>query len=576
MPSIERIHSVVLCGSLLAAVSWLPVGPLHAADKVPVPSADARNAAAALVKDVYGEEYATAANSEQKAALAQKLLQAAKGMQQGTANQYELLRVAWDLATQAGDAQLAMQITDEIVRVYAVDAPNARLATIKTTDKFARSSAQRAALATATLQLADEAADADDYDRATELASLGLAAARKARDGELVKQIVAREKQIKEAAEIHAKAQVALETLENDPANPAANQAAGEYYCFVKKDWTKGVPMLALGTEAAFKSLAIRELKLSAALRGQNISAFPSEQAELGDTWWDLGEKHDEDMKRKLRSRAAYWYRQASPNLRGLVKQKCDKRLEQVPETDAPNEMKIASPSTDRKLPSKAPVETTQPTVAVAPRIDSTPVCAKLEAKKPPEGLAAGTIPFSAPRGEGRSGANGFLMEAAAGWDRRGTVWACTYRRTESADGVHFIHPLGAGHVMVTVTRNGLHVASPGPWPSRAYRPLQQTSLPLVTANNFAQMLDIEGDAPRTLLSILAPDGRFQFFLDGQPLAGGVVPFAVPLQLTPDFQGENLPMTLRPGMGGVIIGPRDGGLNRATDITFGLFASGGR
>ena len=247
MPAFERFHSVVLCGSLLAAVSWLPVGPLHAADKVPVPSADARNAAAALVKDVYGEEYAKAANSEHKAALAQKLLQAAKGMQQGTANQYELLRVAWDLATQAGDAKLAMQITDEIASVYAVDAPNARLATIKTTDKFARSSAQRAALATATLQLADEAADADDYDRATELASLGLAAARKTRDGELVKQIVAREKQIKEAAETYAKAKVALATLENDPANPAANQAAGEYYCFVKKDWTKGVPMLALG-----------------------------------------------------------------------------------------------------------------------------------------------------------------------------------------------------------------------------------------------------------------------------------------------------------------------------------------
>jgi len=37
---------------------------------------------------------------------------------------------------------------------------------------------------------------------------------------------------------------------------------------------------------------------------------------------------------------------------------------------------------------------------------------------------------------------------------------------------------------------------------------------------------------------------------------------------------ENLPLTLRPGMGGVIIGPRDGGLNRAADITFGLIGAG--
>ena len=51
-------------------------------------------------------------------------------------------------------------------------------------------------------------------------------------------------------------------------------------------------------------------------------------------------------------------------------------------------------------------------------------------------------------------------------------------------------------------------------------------SLPLVTANNFAQVLDIEGDAPRNLVSVVAADGRFQFYLDGQPLAGSVVPRA--------------------------------------------------
>ena len=51
------------------------------------------------------------------------------------------------------------------------------------------------------------------------------------------------------------------------------------------------------------------------------------------------------------------------------------------------------------------------------------------------------------------------------------------------------------------------------------------------------------------------------------------MPFAAPLQFTPDSQGENLPLTLRPGLGGVIIGPRDGGLNRAADITFGLLGS---
>ncbi len=126
MSRLQPIHAVVLCGWLVAAVSWFRGGPLHAADKVPIPSADDQSAASALVKDVYGEEHAKAANSEQKTALAQKLLQAAKGIHPGTANQYELLRTAWDLATQAGDATLAIQITDEIAGVFAVDAPSAK------------------------------------------------------------------------------------------------------------------------------------------------------------------------------------------------------------------------------------------------------------------------------------------------------------------------------------------------------------------------------------------------------------------------------------------------------------------
>ena len=151
MSWLQPIYPVVFAGWLVMAVSWFGGGPLHAADKAPVPSLDARNVASALVKDVYGEEYAKAGSSEQKAAIAPMMLQAAKDVQRGTANQYELLRTAWDLATQAGDATLAIQITDQIASVFAVDASGAKLATIKTTDRLARSSPQRAALATVAL-----------------------------------------------------------------------------------------------------------------------------------------------------------------------------------------------------------------------------------------------------------------------------------------------------------------------------------------------------------------------------------------------------------------------------------------
>jgi hypothetical protein len=106
--------------------------------------------------------------------------------------------------------------------------------------------------------------------------------------------------------------------------------------------------------------------------------------------------------------------------------------------------------------------------------------------------------------------------------------------------------------------------------PSRRYSCCSGHAKQIATTIRRSQKLDLS--------HFFAPFSALSPFLlpFSAPLAGGVVPFAAPLQLTPDFQGENLPMTLRPGMGGVIIGPRDGGLNRATDITFGLLASGSR
>ena len=59
-----------------------------------------------------------------------------------------------------------------------------------------------------------------------------------------------------------------------------------------------------------FKALAIAELK-------GGLSS--SEQAKLGDGWWDLAEKQDAAVKKQIELRAGYWYDKALPGLRGLI-----------------------------------------------------------------------------------------------------------------------------------------------------------------------------------------------------------------------------------------------------------------
>jgi len=235
-----------------------------------------------------------------------------------------------------------MQITDAIGGVYDVDSLGAKLATIKTTDRFARTSPQNTVLANVALDLVDEAVAQDDYDSAKELTGLALAAARKARAWQLVKRIVARDKAVKEATETHAQVQAALATLENDSTDANANQAAGEYFCFVKGDWNQGIPMLALGSNTKLKAVATRDL------RQANTA---EEQDALGDAWWTLAEGREGRERESVMLRAGFWYQQAEPNLGGLVAQKIAKRTAQIAKRTA----QIAK--LDLKIPTPPPFE---------------------------------------------------------------------------------------------------------------------------------------------------------------------------------------------------------------------------
>lgn len=326
MATPQLTHLIVFCGPL---AMWLVAGePLPAADKFPVPSAAAQNEALKLIESIYADEHAKAQRPEEKTAFAEKLLQATTETSRGTPNHYALLRVSWDVATQGGDVKLSMRISNQISHLYDVDAFTARMATVKKTAESAKSPSHNTALAAVALEVVNEAVAGDDYDAATELATIALAAARKARDGHLVKQIVARGKVVTEMAEAHARVQTALSTLADDPTDPHANQAAGAYYCFVKGDWGKGIPMLALGSDVALRTLAVQDLKGTSSAK---------EQAELGDQWWQRSESsQDPQLADRLRSRAASWYRASVGRLAGLDKIRVQKRLQQLGPASVP------------------------------------------------------------------------------------------------------------------------------------------------------------------------------------------------------------------------------------------------
>ena len=120
---------------------------------------------------------------------------------------------------------------------------------------------------------------------------------------EVVREIVARNKEIEAAAEAFADARKALAALSKTPDDPDANALAGKYLCRFKGEWERGLAMLMRGSDPTWKSLAERDRK---------GPTSPEEQARLGDDWWELSEAEKaEPTKRRLQLRAASWYLQA-------------------------------------------------------------------------------------------------------------------------------------------------------------------------------------------------------------------------------------------------------------------------
>ena len=174
------------------------------------------------------------------------------------------------------------------------------------------------------LELMKEAVTREKFDTAKQLGTAAFDVARKSRNSAFIKETAARQGTIiKQMAEIQ-KAQVevveAIDALNKNPIDPAANLVVGAYRCFLQGDWNRGISMLALGVDPALKDLALKEL---------NGVTDAVEQAKTGDAWWDLGEKKNALTKKNIQDHAAYWYQQALPGLTGLVKEKVEKRLQE-------------------------------------------------------------------------------------------------------------------------------------------------------------------------------------------------------------------------------------------------------
>ncbi|HTU24145.1 MAG TPA: hypothetical protein VMF30_02030 [Pirellulales bacterium] len=276
--------------------------------KHPVPGDEDLAQATKRVRAEHKSEFAKAKTAEQKSALAKTLCGEARRAAEPVGG-YALSIAAIELAASAGDFALALDGWKELGERFKVDVPSQQWALLEKSAKTKRADARCEALR----QLAADAAEHDRFDLARQALDAWLASKPGASG-----QITAERQRLDDVAERSAAARAAFERLKTDASDAAANQALGEFLCFVRLEWEQGLPLLGRGQNNTLRRLAEKEL----ARPGDSTT-----QLQLADAWWDFGEEQSEvQLRSAAKGRARFWYMEALPELSGDALAKAERR----------------------------------------------------------------------------------------------------------------------------------------------------------------------------------------------------------------------------------------------------------
>ena len=273
--------------------------------------------------------------------MAGKLLDQAQATRDDAVARFVLLRLACELVASAGALTEAFGVVDKIQADFDVAAIVMKVDILAKAVEAGRAGGHGGVnpqvAIEAALGLMDEAMKTDDFKTASHICKLAATAARSTKDPQVVRDVVARTREVDRLKGKFVAVAKAMETLEADPADADANLTVGKWHCFSKGDWGKGLPLLRKGADEKLTAIADRDL---------GLPTDPKAQAALADAWWELAESEQGQSKSIVQGRAAHWYEQALPNLSGLDKAKVEKRLEaaasavELPETPRPSRVR--------------------------------------------------------------------------------------------------------------------------------------------------------------------------------------------------------------------------------------------
>lgn len=319
-----------------------PLEELPEAPRLPVPDEAAVEEARDLIKQAYEDDYESATRNPES--LIRKLL-AVAGETEDPARRYALFLEAELVAVAAGDCARAMELVDLRADEFECDGLKARVDRLSEflTPKTRSNPDTLARLYEQAHETANLGLEQDALPQARAAAELAASMAKstflsgKAQKNEsLVEDGETKQKQTRNLlktidlrADLLTAYKTALENLRNSPDDPAANGVVGEYLCFERDEWSKGLASLAKGGHERLAAAAAIELAALAAAKRDAKAIFTA-----AGKWWQVADSEGltEQKSTAIKQHAADLYESVRDQLSDpLDRQLAAKRAQEQP-----------------------------------------------------------------------------------------------------------------------------------------------------------------------------------------------------------------------------------------------------
>ena len=293
-------------------------------DKRAVPSAAAQQVARAELRKKLAAEFGRTQGSRDKAAeRAEQLRLASVLLARGglplvePAERYVALTEARDLSVAAGDAAGAVAAATALLGHFDMQPGMTLVMAMTLAVRQAEGPQQHKANSQAGLRLSRQLEELEDFLLAQRASELAEQAAVRAGDLDLQKTAVLRSHELKEGARLAAAYASAKRVLETEPMSPSANRAAGEYLCFVRGQWSRGLLHLSRADDTRLREAAEKDLAATTAV----------EKLAAADAWYGYVSAAPANQKLKAMWHARGLYEQAYGGLSGAERERAGGRV---------------------------------------------------------------------------------------------------------------------------------------------------------------------------------------------------------------------------------------------------------